>query len=462
MDDRGDGWVGVVCPVCLTRVYAQSGPDANETECPDCFTMVRVPALAEVDATQRATYKPAEPGTYAIATPEDAPPPKPPPPPAEETDFATLTCPQCSEPLSPELRDRAWKTTCAECLEVVPVPSRDEWRKQHRPRKKKRRSVSGPVGYQITDSPVPDAEETQDYVPGSVFDVQAEIRSEPPPPPPKWTFFSNVFNLPLRPDARTRWLYLSFGCSVQGLLVAILLWLWFDVGFPWGMPFFALPLFWVTLWAGSFAGSCCLSILEDTANGNDRISGWNDGSWRDWAGDTLVPVFLAVLTIGSAFLLGKLASLAHAAAFWPVLAAVTLLGFPFVLLSSLQQGSVWSPFSMAVFSTVARRAWAWGVYYVLAGAIAAAYLLPLVIGVAHGPYFLVLIGSGPVLAAVAFIEARLLGRLAWRVLVFDPDVDTPLRKRSKSRGTRKSAARADDSGERAEESALHERRAAQA
>lgn len=442
VSDRGDDWVGVVCPVCQTRVYARATAEASQAECPDCFTIVRVPPLTDAAAEQRVRHTPDDPGTYAIAVDEDAPRRRPDE--AAETEYAALTCPQCSTRLTPELRDRAWNTTCPDCLEVIAVPSRAVWRKEHA-KGKTRRRVSGPVGYQVTDTLPPAAPSRGEPFVTGVFDAQAEIRTEPPPPIPRWTFISGVFGLPWRENVRTRWVYLSFGFWVTGFFAGLVLWLALGMGFYYGVPFFALPLIWVTLWTVSFAGTSFLTIVEDTANGNDRIEHWNEGSWKDWAADALAPLFLAALTAGVAACVGQAAVFAAGTvAYWPVFGVTCWLVFPFVLLSSMQQDSVWAPFSFALLKSMAVKAGIWLAYYAMAAAVAVAYLVLVAGALAAGGLLLALIVFAPLLAAAFFIEARLLGRLAWRVLIFDPETEGAKRRRRKSRRKRAGQSQRDD------------------
>ncbi|MFQ5733721.1 MAG: hypothetical protein ACE5KM_17425 [Planctomycetaceae bacterium] len=436
MTDRTDDldWVGLVCPVCGTRLHARVADEPGEAECPDCFTLVRVPPREEVLAARPPEHIRDDPGAYTIAIDGDAP--RRPPTPTAQTEFATIQCPQCGGHLTPELRERPWNMTCPDCLEVVEVPSRDAWRKPHAKKKTKKRRAPPSAGYAIGDPP-PTIDRGDPFATG-LFDALAEIHSEPPPPVPRWTFFTGVFGVPWRSDVRTRWVYLSIGFAVLGFLAAILTWLAVGGGFI-AVPFFVLPAIWVGIWTGSYAGTCFLTIVEDTANGNDRIANWNDGGWRDWAADALRPLYLAALVGAISYFVGRGAVPAMGdGLFWPAFGVTFWLGFPFALLSSMQAGSVWTPFSVPVLRTTYRKAWAWLVYYLLASAVAAVYLLPLLAGLKSGSYFLTLIGTAPLAGAVLFVHARLLGRLAWRVLIFDAEIDMPPRRRRGLRSKHKS------------------------
>jgi len=230
-----------------------------------------------------------------------------------------------------------------------------------------------------------------------------------------------VYELPWRADVLRRWCLLSLGFSFLGFLIATQLWviaavpLWMFLL----LAFFALPMFWVAMWSGSFAGSCCLTILEDTANGNDRITGWNEGHWGDWLYDTLPVLFLAALACAAGFGVGKIAVVLRGsdAWFWPVWSVSVLILFPVMMLSSLQADSVWVPVTGPVLKSLVSKPSAWLTFYALSAVVVSLYAGPLVFGLKRKAWFLTLMFTGPLLAAVLFIEARLLGRLAWCILI---------------------------------------------
>lgn len=435
-DDEALQSTAVVCPVCRTRFDAplQDGP--GQAKCPDCFSTVRVPSRQEALAARPKKRAPTNPGTYQIAV-EEVPqrPPKP-----DEPEFGAVRCPHCGTRLTPELRDRAYNVTCPDCLEVIEVPAGRDWRRKHKRRRKRPAEESG--GYALsaetppappTDNPPPPAESPSPQP--DVLGALAEIRREAPPPVPKLTFFSGVFSLPWRPEVRARWVYLSLGFVLLGMMTGVMHWV-VAQGFYVAIPCFALPIFWFAIWTGSFGTSSFLTIVEDTANGNDRIAHWNDGGWRDWAFEALGPFFLGGVACSAGFGLGRLAvAWGGEAAYWPVFCGVVLLLYPVMLLSSLQAGTVSAPLSAAVLRSLVANLPVWVLFYVLSGAVAAAYVGPLVFGLRHGAWFLTLFLTGPLLAAAILIEARLVGRLAWRVLVRTPRAQKKRRRKTNDKGS---------------------------
>ena len=403
--------VAVVCPVCRTRIHALVHAEAGHVECPDCFTTVNVPALEAVLAMRPPERKVPDPGTYTISAEAERPRREQP----GEPEFARFACPHCRAHLTPELKKRARMITCPDCLEVVEVPALDEWRTKHGKRRRKRRRPT-PGSYDVNESPLPD-ESPGEAAQSNVFDAQAEIRRDPPPPIPAWTFFTRVFSVPWHAEILSRWIYMSLGCTVFGFLAAVIHWLLVE-GLVIVLPFFALPIIWMTILTGSFTASCFLTVVEDTASGNDRIHNWNEGGWKVWMVDALGLMFLATIAWSAAYGIAKLTTaFVSENWFWPVYGLVFLLMFPVVLLSSLQAGSRFVPLTLPVVRTLYRKTWAWLVYFLLAVAVSAVYLFPVVAGLQSGWWFLPLLATGPILAAVLLIEARLLGRLAWRTLV---------------------------------------------
>jgi hypothetical protein len=71
------------------------------------------------------------------------------------------------------------------------------------------------------------------------------------------------------------------------------------------------------------------------------------------------------------------------------------------------------PFSPPILRTLGYYPQGWLMFYLLTGAMFAAWVVAFDFGFARGPYWTVLL-SGPVLAAVMLIYSRLLGRVAWR------------------------------------------------
>jgi hypothetical protein len=93
--------------------------------------------------------------------------------------------------------------------------------------------------------------------------------------------------------------------------------------------------------------------------------------------------------------------------------------YPIILLSALESGSIMWPVSVPLYQTLWSHGRYWVSYYLLAGALSAVYVTAVVFSIMFEP-ILCALWMGPLTAAFLFIQARLLGRLGWRVLV-EPD-----------------------------------------
>lgn len=403
-------YVAVVCPACRTRIDARLRDEPGSVECPDCFTQVDVPAREAVLAAQPVKRELPEVDTYAIAAPPDAPRREPPPQPA----VVALACPSCGTSVDAEPGERPRNITCPECLEVIPVPTlRDA-----RPKPKRRRKRTYSPGFDA-EGEIPPEDLDRELPPPDLLKAEGEIRREPPPPIPRWTFFTRVFSLPWHREVLSRWVYTSLGWSVLGIVIASVRWVYVN-GMVIAIPFFVLPIVLLVLWTGSFAVSSAMTVVEDTAAGNDVIQHWNDGGWGDWLADMYGPVFLAAVAWVASYPVAKIAAVtAGNEWYWPAFGGTFFLLFPIALLSALQAGSYFTPLTPTVLKTLFTKAWAWCVFYVLTGLIAAACVAPLLFGLARGYWFVTLSFTGPLFSTAMFIAARLLGRLGWKAMVAD-------------------------------------------
>jgi DNA-directed RNA polymerase subunit RPC12/RpoP len=425
-------YVAVVCSTCGTRLH----PEPEETErtitCPDCFVNLRVPSRAEAEArraSERRRLKPEQIEPYELTSR-----PRPRETRAEET---TVTCPHCATPLTPLLERRERTILCPECFGEVLVPAGKD---AAVPRKKSGRSRA------LRE--IEFAKEEQDprgRPRRTLLDVQAEVRQEEIPEPPAWTFFSGVFDFPWRPDTISRWVWMSLGLLVVGLLgayvesLAVAAFTEGDRAKGITLVFFLLPLIWLTFWTFSYTAACCIPVIMDTGNGNDRISAWPEANWREWmlqlmhVGFVVLVVEMVAMAVGrgTAGLFGSV---------WPGNLLMFFVVFPIVLLSSLEADSPWVPLSGPIMKSLVSHWWAWGVFYALAGALGAIWLGLFLAGVAWSPYLTMLVAA-PLLAAMLLIDARLLGRVAWRASFDAGAEEEPESEEAQSRRARKEAAR---------------------
>eukprot|EP00913_Durusdinium_trenchii_P023459 g22037.t1 len=301
-------------------------------------------------------------------------------------------------------------------------------------RRRKRRPDSELGTYEIPDTQeggVPMRPKAMSFTTG-LIEAEAEIRREAPPPIPNWTFFSGVFGFPWRVGVISRWGYMSFGFTAMGLVAGVLMWAAAEMLLA--IPFFALPIIWLTFLTVSYASACWSAILQDTAAGNDEIHGWLEPDWRDWFAKMMYLMFVGCVAGVAAWGVGLSArAVAGDWGFWVTFGSVLFFVYPVVLLSSLEADSAWVPLTRPVLNSVVRFWWAWLLYYLLSAVVAAVYLVPLIVGMWQEVFWLTLLLTGPIAASVVLIHARLLGRLAWKAIVQPSELAQMKRKKKVNR-----------------------------
>jgi hypothetical protein len=336
---------------------------------------------------------------------------------SEEPPHVFVTCYTCHERMHVPVRKVERKIACPECGRSVRVPGREEY-EAHRP--KTAAEMVRDVGeYDIAIPTTPVAPELIVHTP--YLDVKAHVRRELEPERPKFTFLTGVFTFPWTLDVLPRWIGLSAGLVSMTLVVAVVLAVMGGLpslqAAPQGgvLAFFVLPLIWLTIWTASYGAACSLAIIEGTAGGNDVIGEWPEPHWKEWAADLFYVAWLAALAAMTAWVVTLPLTLVRPD--WSqtqlVLGAFVLL-FPFVLVSALEAANHWVPVSVFVFQSLGRHLGTWLLFYFVSSLLFAAFAA-LEFGLVRfvGVFGIVL--ACPLLAALVFIQARLIGRLAWRL-----------------------------------------------
>ncbi len=336
----------------------------------------------------------------------------------EKTEGIRFPCPVCGARIKAAKSKAGQAIDCPRCGERLRVPdsSADEQSPKidRRTEKKPRRPPR--LQREQEAQPTPTA-------PATVFDRLAEHREIAPDPPPRWTFLSGVFDVVLQPTAVSRWLLLSLGFALTGLVATIVLAMSGAIGFGAGGPpvavvvaFFVLPLFWLGFYTFSYAAALGMTILEATAAGLHGVSEWPEPNWKEWAGRLLPLVFLFAFAAVPGWGLAETLRATHPEWYWPAIGVVAAVLFPFLLLGSMESGSLFAPVSGVVVGSLLPLWWAWLAYYLLAGGLLTFGGACIWVGWVplKSPYLTAIV-TAPVLAYVTLVEARLLGRLAWRI-----------------------------------------------
>jgi hypothetical protein len=231
------------------------------------------------------------------------------------------------------------------------------------------------------------------------------------PDPPRWTFLSGVFAYPWRGVNLARWTAMSFGLSLAvtlgekaiealGLLEGDL------TGVSLMGLFIAIAAIGMTILAMSFSITSCLAAIQDTADGHDLPQ---DNTFPEW--DQWLYTLLSWVMVGAAA-----AAVGFPLSLWigPIAFAISfLLLFPILLLSAMEADSFIMPFSPPVLRSLGYYAHGWLMFYLVSTGLIALAAYGFDHAYRESPLATLLL-SGPVLAALLLIYARLIGRLAWK------------------------------------------------
>jgi len=289
---------------------------------------------------------------------------------------------------------------------------------------------SGPV------VPVTLPEDTGDARPQPPPDDRSPARQVHPlserPKLPRWPMFTRVLAFYAQTTAIVLWVVLAVvgtfvlcvGSVGLGLLIVGGQGMGFGAAIPWIVGL-VITMAAIVVGVGWFVASAAvsLSILQDSAAGNDKIESWPDVVWIDWMSDSLYVLFSLIVSGGVGYLAARLAAASPPAMAASILASLYLL-FPLVMLSTLVMQSPLLPCSPVVLASLARSGAAWLVFYlqtaVLGGVVVGTFaLFGFVLGMIRNGalliYVLLLAAGvlGVLCVGAQFLYFRLLGRLAW-------------------------------------------------
>jgi hypothetical protein len=264
-----------------------------------------------------------------------------------------------------------------------------------------------PIGYGYNPSQQQPASQSR------LIDAMAE-RSLPPEkrksPPPTLAnaFIKGVFEFPFYISGLGCLIGTSCGLSFSFLVMVFALDQGFSVGAavrPLGQS--AMMAFILTM---GFAIAHCRSIVEETAYGADEIENWPPFDWKGW----ILTFFFAAIVLAEALAAAYVLAVPRLMGSPLPWLVITFLLYPVLLLSALENDSPFVPIAMPVLKSFKTLWWAWWLFYVETALLIVFWLAVTFVGmfVLRQPYLTVFV-SGPLLAAVLMIYARLLGRLIW-------------------------------------------------
>lgn len=157
-----------------------------------------------------------------------------------------------------------------------------------------------------------------------------------------------------------------------------------------------------------------LTVLQQSAEGMDRVQGWPENSLVEWITEGMAYFMAAFFAVTPGMLLILLFPGIRTN---PPLAG-SLIGvslyvlFPMTQLSILESASVTTPASKLVWESVREQFLLWCTFYLMTFVLAWAVVVALLLVSFSDPTFVV-IGLGMFISFVALLYARMLGRLVW-------------------------------------------------
>ncbi len=467
--------IPIVCPLCGTRMYATKKQVGQTMVCPDCLETVVVPDRSPPKkTTPRPQAKPTASSTptappvagsaadspesdeFRLADPVELPrhrsvtgaladlidqhvaeneqpaadpkkPPKPPAVPATDPprQFA-IKCPVCDTMLQATDADIGTRVECPDCFSPIEVK---------RPRPKPRR-VSDVVESNYEDDEFAlDAPATLDvYKPTKrstsarsigeealrkAREQQAQREKETPDLPlaPLWT---NIFSF-LRDGALIVRLIVSgallgatmgFALTVYGLMQSADPSTQF-FGMVGGAAVTLLTIVTITYISINF-----LNVLQESAEGCDKIEAWPENSLAEWITESftlVMAVFFAIMPGMVAVLSTKAMGVSMQNA-WLFAGLAVYAFFPITQLSILESASLSNPVSKPIIESLSNAFLLWCTFYLMTlfvGVVVAIAIASAIASVPGEHSFIVFVALGFLLSFAGFLYFRLLGRLAW-------------------------------------------------
>lgn len=357
----------VVCELCQTLMYATDEQVGQRLKCPDCHHLNVVHARPVAKPTESALVPDGE--EYELDE-TSAPPPR---------------------PLFVPLEERAAEFRDAARQRAGVVTDREP------PTSKPRGIVAAEPTSPLSQAPPPPLE-------------RVVVRQSTRPKRPAVPLVQGVMRMLLTSEMLVRWVG-------QSLALTIILRLGLGILNAMGnQALFILPLFAAALFIGGVwllsTLPLWMSIVMESSEGNDQLE--DPPSWM--AFDVAQTGFMAIAMATAAFpawLTTKATAPLEAQWQLAIAAAIWLAGFPFMLLSALEQNSAFALFSPRMAYSLIRCAGPWLAFVMETFALAAgaAYLVwRALIGPAWLFYVLPWLAT-----AAALLYMRLIGRLAWWV-----------------------------------------------
>lgn len=253
-------------------------------------------------------------------------------------------------------------------------------------------------------------------VPAAPYSLtNAELNPIRVAPPPSFPLWQGIFTFPFRGASIKPWIYLAVGFTIIDFLAMVvhvcikLIMEENKIGAILPLPL--LACLFIALFVGSYAASCFMAAVQDTAAGNDSVR-WSDDSIMD---RFFKFYYLVWLTSCAALPMGLAWIIRHdiqQGAGGIVLVLLTLCLFPVLLLSSLSAHSFWIILERNLLGRLLRHPGAWVLLFFYPaglGLLNAWLIYASVIGIemSMAPV------AGVVIGGSILMYGRMIGRAGW-------------------------------------------------
>ncbi len=320
------------------------------------------------------------------------------------SDSFRIKCPTCESMLYAKLAQVGKKIRCSDCHATIVVPPPPKAKVKYLPDMEEAKAFA----FQDKDDPIehqPPADPMRKNAAEYLRDAEAAVDESPPE---DWTvpsvseWFTGVFGIFRDPVVVIYWILFT---AMIGIPAAIAL--------QYSGPIIILALFVFGFLFGTIVIAHGFAILQSVANGEEKVTEWPIVDFWAWMG----PLMTAVCAVGVAA--GPI-WFASQYFFGSTMMTVTLtmmslyLLYPFVLLSMLDEQSVFVPFSIEVSKSVTKCSEQWGGFYFSSAIL---FFVLFLIFLAR-PAMPLVMGSTVVIAvsvAGVFLYFGMLGRLAFMI-----------------------------------------------
>ncbi len=406
------------CPACGASLRLPAAPTKGRSACPKCKAVIDLPVGCS----------PAMPASdYAVGGRDQ---------PSESLEVFLVVCQTCQARLHPRVDQVGTKIICPDChvaMIVPPPPSPTApvapWVEEHGefdvgaapPRPEVDRS------HQVPREPV--------TTPPTVIDV------------PRLWFLRGVLTFPFTPEPLIRLLGIAAGLALFGTILAVPAMMAESVGLPGGffIGMFVVDALVLLVPTMMFSAACYLAIIPETATGAASVEAWPEVSIGDWAGPAMLLLYFAGLSLAAAGAAQSplAATIGYGIVPWAVFVGVGLFVFHLLVLAGFEAESPMFPYDERMFQSVLHLWHAWLVTWVMSILVWGACIAAIALA-ASAAWLLGVLVESLLIPTAIFIDARLVGRLAWRIGEWDA---ARQRRRKKKKKKRVAPAEAAESGE---------------